>query len=86
MVPSAELLAFIREKYPTIERVETELNDTARSWKIPGHNGGIGFISSMSDHFCSTCNRLRITADGQIKVGIRYSMTHPLNDLPGLPI
>ncbi|KAJ7675337.1 hypothetical protein B0H17DRAFT_1081052 [Mycena rosella] len=45
-----------------------ELNDTARTYKIPGHTGNFGFISSMSDHFCATCNRLRITADGQIKV------------------
>ncbi|KAG6332069.1 hypothetical protein ID866_7023 [Astraeus odoratus] len=68
MVPSVELLALIKEKHPTIEPVQTMSNDTARSWKIPGYRGGIGFISSMSDHFCSSCNRLRITADGQIKV------------------
>ncbi|KAL4069840.1 hypothetical protein V8B97DRAFT_642958 [Scleroderma yunnanense] len=68
MVPSAELLAVIKAQFPTVERMQTIPNDTARLWKIPGHSGGIGFISSMSDHFCSTCNRLRITADGQIKV------------------
>ena len=36
---------------------------------ILGFRGNFGFISSMSDHFCGTCNRLRVTADGQIKVG-----------------
>jgi len=30
--------------------------------------GRVGFISSMTDHFCGTCNRLRITADGNLKV------------------
>lgn len=30
--------------------------------------GTIGFISSMSDHFCSGCNRMRITADGNLKI------------------
>ncbi len=30
--------------------------------------GKVGFISSMTDHFCGTCNRLRITADGNLKV------------------
>ena len=68
MVPSMELLAVIKKRFPTIERVETIPNETARLWNVPGHTGGIGFISSMSDHFCSTCNRLRVTADGQIKV------------------
>ncbi|KAH7886038.1 molybdenum cofactor biosynthesis prote [Phlebopus sp. FC_14] len=68
MVPSAELLERIRQQHPSIEHASDELNDTARSWKIPGYKGTIGFISSMSDHFCSSCNRLRLTADGQIKV------------------
>mmetsp|Transcript_32383 Transcript_32383/g.54140 ORF Transcript_32383/g.54140 Transcript_32383/m.54140 type:complete len:385 (+) Transcript_32383:118-1272(+) len=30
--------------------------------------GRVGFITSMSSHFCGTCNRLRVTADGQLKV------------------
>lgn len=37
-------------------------------FRIPGHRGRIGFITSMTDHFCGTCNRLRITADGNLKV------------------
>ena len=68
MLPSSELLARISTAHPTITRVPDELNDTARSWKISGYTGTFGFISSMSDHFCASCNRLRITADGQIKV------------------
>ncbi|KAJ7070783.1 molybdenum cofactor biosynthesis prote [Mycena amicta] len=68
MVPSSELLRVIAERHPEIERASDELNDTARTWKIPGYAGNVGFISSMSDHFCATCNRLRLTADGQIKV------------------
>lgn len=70
MVPSTELLDTIKHRHPTIERAPDELNDTARSWQIPGHTGNIGFISSMSDHFCSSCNRLRLTADGQIKARV----------------
>lgn len=47
-------------------------NDTTKWWTY--HNdthtkkGKIGFITSMSDHFCAGCNRIRITADGEIKV------------------
>ncbi|KAG8899738.1 hypothetical protein FRB99_006467 [Tulasnella sp. 403] len=68
LIPSAELLSRISERYPTICKVMDEGNDTARSYSIPGFRGSIAFISSMSDHFCATCNRLRITSDGKIKV------------------
>ncbi|KAH6917026.1 molybdenum cofactor synthesis-step 1 protein isoform 2 [Coprinopsis sp. MPI-PUGE-AT-0042] len=68
MVPSSELLARIQSQYPSATRALEEPNETARSWTIPGFKGSFGFISSMSDHFCSSCNRLRLTSDGQIKV------------------
>jgi molybdenum cofactor biosynthesis enzyme MoaA len=67
MVPSSELLERIQARYPAVQRAPDELNDTARSWLIPGHKGTFGFISSMSDHFCASCSRLRLTADGEIK-------------------
>ena len=43
-------------------------NDTSKAWKVPGFVGRVGFITSMSDNFCGTCNRLRLTADGNLKV------------------
>ncbi|THH31959.1 hypothetical protein EUX98_g2215 [Antrodiella citrinella] len=67
MLPSSELLARVTEKHPLVMKASDELNDTARSYTIPGYRGSFGFISSMSDHFCGSCNRLRLTADGQIK-------------------
>ena len=36
-------------------------------YRFPGAKGTVGFISAMSNHFCSTCNRLRLTADGKIR-------------------
>ncbi len=39
----------------------------ARLFKFPGSLGEIGFISPVSDHFCGSCNRLRLTADGKLK-------------------
>ena len=68
MLPSSELLARITKKHPLVIKASDELNDTARTYLIPGYQGSFGFISSMSDHFCGSCNRLRLTADGQIKV------------------
>lgn len=39
----------------------------ARYYKLEGARGTIGFISSVSNHFCSRCNRMRLTADGRIR-------------------
>mmetsp|Transcript_37667 Transcript_37667/g.80439 ORF Transcript_37667/g.80439 Transcript_37667/m.80439 type:complete len:556 (+) Transcript_37667:172-1839(+) len=63
-----------------IERIDDGPNDTTKWWRAQNRgvwgdgrrgDGGrarVGFITSMSEHFCSSCNRLRITADGKIKV------------------
>ena len=39
----------------------------AHYYRFPGHQGSVGFIGSVSDHFCAECNRLRLTADGRLK-------------------
>lgn len=38
----------------------------AEYYRIPGARGSIGFISPISEHFCHTCNRIRLSADGKI--------------------
>ncbi len=43
-------------------------SDTTKWYRAPGHVGRVGFINTMTDHFCGTCNRLRLTADGKLKV------------------
>jgi Molybdenum Cofactor Synthesis C len=68
LVPYQELLSSLREMYGDLERLEDDKNDTSKGWRAPGYKGNIGFITSMTDHFCGTCNRLRITADGNLKV------------------
>ena len=39
----------------------------AKLYRLPGAQGNIGLISPISAHFCSECNRLRLTADGKLK-------------------
>jgi cyclic pyranopterin phosphate synthase len=36
----------------------------ARGWRVPGFRGTVGFITAVSHHFCGSCDRLRLTADG----------------------
>ena len=42
-------------------------NGPAKYYRLPGAKGTIGFISPMTEHFCHTCNRLRLTSDGQLR-------------------
>ncbi len=39
----------------------------AQYYRLPGAQGTVGVISAISKHFCASCNRLRLTADGKIK-------------------
>ncbi|ORX94942.1 molybdenum cofactor biosynthesis prote [Basidiobolus meristosporus CBS 931.73] len=68
LVPYKELLDSIEAEFKSVVKVEDDPNPTSKGFRIPGFRGQFGFISSMTDHFCATCNRLRLTADGNIKV------------------
>lgn len=48
---------------------------------MPGYQGKVGFITSMTEHFCGTCNRLRITADGSIKACLFGATEVSLRDM-----
>ncbi len=42
-------------------------NGPARTYRIPGGLGTVGFISPLGEHFCENCNRLRLTSDGKLR-------------------
>eukprot|EP00070_Physeter_catodon_P028692 XP_028335586.1 molybdenum cofactor biosynthesis protein 1 isoform X13 [Physeter catodon] len=67
MVSYKEMLDTLRQQWPELEKLTEEESSTAKAFKIPGFRGRVSFITSMSEHFCGTCNRLRITADGNLK-------------------
>ncbi|KAK1139371.1 hypothetical protein N8T08_000822 [Aspergillus melleus] len=81
MVPYQEMLAIIREKYPALEKVADHKNDTSKTYQVPGFEGRIGFITSMTHNFCGTCNRLRITCDGNLKVCLFGNAEVSLRDI-----
>ncbi len=71
LVPYAELVDRIQQRYPLERFKDGSLdgpNAVSRLWHVPGWAGRVGFIASMTDHFCAGCNRLRVTADGNLKV------------------
>ncbi|KAG9786647.1 molybdenum cofactor biosynthesis prote, partial [Aureobasidium melanogenum] len=81
MMSFGEMLALIRQKYPDVQKVQDHKNDTSKTYKIPGFVGRIGFITSMTHNFCGTCNRLRITGDGNLKVCLFGNSEVSLRDI-----
>lgn len=81
MLSYKEMLGIIREKYPELEKVRDEMNDTSKTFRVPGFTGRIGFITSMTHNFCGSCNRLRITSDGNLKVCLFGDAEVSLRDL-----
>ncbi|XP_036073534.1 molybdenum cofactor biosynthesis protein 1 isoform X2 [Rousettus aegyptiacus] len=80
MVSYKEMLDTLRQQWPELEKLPEEESSTAKAFKIPGFRGRISFITSMSENFCGTCNRLRITADGNLKVCLFGSSEVSLRD------
>jgi cyclic pyranopterin phosphate synthase len=81
MLSYQEMLEMIRSKYPDIHRLPGHRNDTSKTYQVPGFAGKVGFITSMTDDFCGTCNRLRITSDGNLKVCLHGNAEVSLRDI-----
>jgi len=69
LVSYAEIMETIQAEYAfsEIERLTDAPNDTAKNFKIKAHLGSFAVISSVTNPFCGTCNRIRLTADGKLK-------------------
>jgi cyclic pyranopterin phosphate synthase len=66
-VTGEEILGRIRKVYPLEPLPNTEADGPAKIFKIPGALGTIGVITPISNHFCASCNRIRVTASGIVK-------------------
>lgn len=61
-----EILETIGKQYSFIP-LAGKAHDTAKGFTVPGHEGSFAVISTMTEPFCGTCNRMRLTADGKLK-------------------
>lgn len=68
LVTTAETLDLIERTHGTLEQLDAPPGDPARVYRIPGAAGSIGFISPVSQPFCAFCNRIRLTADGKLRL------------------
>ena len=64
-----EILDIVNQEFGEhrVFKIKDKPHDTARNYRLPGAKGTFGVISSVTHPFCSTCNRIRLTADGKIK-------------------
>lgn len=67
LVPYRELISKLEERYVLKPMSPTDVAQTAKDFSIEGFLGTVSFITSMTESFCSSCDRLRITADGYFK-------------------
>ena len=85
-VSTAEQLAAARGAFPELQREPPPgagegPATTSSEWRLPGAPGSVGFISPMSPVTCGTCNRLRLTADGNLKVCLHGAEEASLRDV-----
>jgi len=64
-ISSAELREQIGKRFP-LSPIQASSGGPARYWQATGFDSRIGFISPHSENFCSSCNRVRVTATGKL--------------------
>lgn len=68
-VSSEEVQSWIESQLgPMFEVNEGKLDGEARVYRLPGAEGTVGFISPVSNPYCDDCNRMRLTADGRLRM------------------
>jgi cyclic pyranopterin phosphate synthase len=83
VLTGGEIRALIEELWP-LEEVPAKPSSTARRFRFVDGAGEIGFVNPVSEPFCSTCDRIRLTADGQLRTCLfsrrEWDLKTPLRD------
>lgn len=76
------ILALLQREYGKCESYQGKIGEGPGHYvTFPGMTGKIGFISAISHKFCSGCNRLRLTADGDLRMCLQSKEGIPLREL-----
>lgn len=81
LVPKAELLAAIQSRYPLREIGRADGSAPAVDYEFVDGGGRIGFVASVTEPFCSSCTRARLTADGRLVTCLFSHLGHDLKAL-----
>jgi cyclic pyranopterin phosphate synthase len=83
VLTGGEIRALIEEHWP-LEEIPAKPSSTARRFRFRDGAGEIGFVNPVSEPFCSTCDRIRLTADGQLRTCLfsrrEWDLKTPLRD------
>jgi cyclic pyranopterin phosphate synthase len=66
VLTGGEIRALIEERWPLVE-IPAKPSSTARRFRFADGAGEIGFVNPVSEPFCSSCDRIRLTADGRLR-------------------
>ncbi len=80
VMPGAEILARIQEAFPLAPPGDNG-TEPARVYRFADGRGAVGIIASVTEPFCDHCNRIRITADGQLRTCLFSVHEHNLKTL-----
>src|SRR5712675_128871 len=81
VVPSLRIQEQIEDLFPLVPVADPRPGPATRFKFADGKPGGVGFISSVSQAFCTTCNRIRLTAEGGLRTCLFSLQETPLRDL-----
>jgi cyclic pyranopterin phosphate synthase len=83
VLTGGEIRVLIEEHWP-LEEIPAKASSTARRFRFRDGAGEIGFVNPVSEPFCSTCDRVRLTADGQLRTCLfsrrEWDLKTPLRD------
>lgn len=68
LVSYKEMRDEVEKHHATLERCQDGYGEVAKNYRIPGFKGSVSFVTSMTSAFCSDCTRVRLMADGNLKV------------------
>ena len=81
VLPSAEVVKLINAELPLVQLEPSAPGETAQRWAYADGTGEIGVISSVTQAFCSECNRARLSTEGQVYLCLFATQGHDLRSL-----
>jgi cyclic pyranopterin phosphate synthase len=67
VLTGAEIRAIIESEHGPLVELPAKASSTARRFRFSDGAGELGFVNPVSEPFCSSCDRIRLTADGQLR-------------------
>jgi cyclic pyranopterin phosphate synthase len=84
VLTGGEIRAIVEERFGPLVRIPAKASSTAQRFRFADGAGELGFVNPVSEPFCSSCDRIRVTADGQLRTCLfsrrEWDVKTPLRD------